>query len=223
MVCYGQTTQQCAPRSEHEPADNDVDGGESRCPPGILHSCVPRYVPPCTKAADCGDGFTCEETVALSCGASSLDAAAGSSDAGSTAQCTSMRTGQFRCQLEEHACSGTSECPAGYACAANPALASCTSASVSGEDGGAQATAASACSSMPAHVCLPPYYGLDFAAGVAEQNTFILTGRGLPERRGGMGGCAVAMGPAAAGGPLPGLGWLAPLVVLALGRRARRR
>ncbi len=226
MVCYAQTTQQCEAQSASPFVDADADGGESRCTSRSVRSCVPRYVPPCTKAADCGDGFSCEETVALSCGGATSDAGAGSLDAGAGAQCSSMRTGQFRCQLEELACSSATDCPQGFSCDSNPALPECGSAaSDSGDDGGAPADAGSACSGMPERVCLPPYYGVDFAQGLASGAHKPLLpragGNRYVRRRGS--GCGVAAGdPAGAGGTGFELAWLA-LAVLRLRRRARGR
>lgn len=100
-------------------------------PPTIQKLCTPRYVLPCEAAADCGDGFTCEEQ--QSCGCSGSDGSAptpgraqppaeggGDSDvppAPLGPDCSCEPSGQLACVPTEIACTGDESCPDGWSCA----------------------------------------------------------------------------------------------------------
>jgi MYXO-CTERM domain-containing protein len=185
MVCYTQISQSCAtqPAASCKPGvvcPEVLDAGVQGCTQQSQRSCVPRYIPPCSKAADCGDGFTCEEDVSVTCSTGSSGATTGSSgsaggfgsnkDAGQAApapeSCTSTRSGEFHCQLQEIACSAVSDCPSGFSCGDNPSRAACHSGTIAsdaaGEDGGAVGNSACASATAgPAKVCLPPYYAIN--------------------------------------------------------------
>lgn len=70
MVCYTETGVECAdtpPCSGQGDCFVPADGG---CMPTTRSACVPRYVPACETAADCGPGFTCETQEDCSCSGS---------------------------------------------------------------------------------------------------------------------------------------------------------
>jgi hypothetical protein len=78
MVCYSETRQIC---SDPPPCEKDADcaaPADSACTPETRSACVPRYLPPCETASDCGVGFTCEEPT---CGCTSGSAGSGGGSA----------------------------------------------------------------------------------------------------------------------------------------------
>jgi hypothetical protein len=142
MVCHDWTqvcpSVGCACPSNQPDCSCDVPA----CEPSTEKLCTPKYVLPCTAAADCGTGFTCEEIIAGSCSGSS--GSGGGADpvppsegrplppegaAGAPADvpaggplppdCTSEPTGEFMCVPQRITCDSDAECLAGWTCVAD--------------------------------------------------------------------------------------------------------
>jgi hypothetical protein len=130
--------------------------------------CTPRYLLPCATAADCGDGFTCEEQMsgcatagtgsAPAPGASPLppDGAAGSAsdpiEPIPVPECTPQPTGQFQCVAKNITCQTAGDCPAGWSCE-QPVIASAPACAPDANCPAADPVP------PPAPACRPPYYG----------------------------------------------------------------
>jgi hypothetical protein len=156
-------------------------GADCNCAPAdpiepvTVQLCTPRYVLPCTAAADCGDGFTCEEVQSCGCsgsaggptpapqpggsgsGAAPLppDGAAGAS-ANDVAppDCSCEPTGQMQCVVKPVMCQSDIQCPAGWHCALEDVAVS-SPACAPGADCPQMKAAP-----MPVRgYCQPPYYG----------------------------------------------------------------
>ncbi len=122
-------------------------GAVPACEPETVSYCTPRYVLPCTQAADCGEGFTCQQAPAeCSCGGSAearpSDPAAGGSSAGAPLppsgsgggsadfappadplpdpDCTCTPSSVLVCVAQEIECASASECPDGWICEQEP-------------------------------------------------------------------------------------------------------
>jgi MYXO-CTERM domain-containing protein len=251
MVCYAQTSTQC---SGSTPAvckpgatcPEPVDAGEPTCTDTTTHSCVPRYVPPCTADKDCGAGFKCVAGQECSCSGGSGVPTDGGKPQTMPDQCSCKPSGTSSCQLQEAQCSSVSDCPSGFTCEENPARTLCVKAPVSASvsksagaaasDGGAAVDAGSGCSTdttVPAKVCLPPYYDtLGRAGGTSKAQASNVADGGIPPGAAGSSGsthtatkakskhgCAVSTTSEAAGA-LPSLALLG-LVAMLLRRRAR--
>lgn len=143
-------------------------GTSTACDPKSVSMCTPRYLLTCKVAADCGDGFTCEEQMTgctsagssgasdpLPGGANAAPAPAGGS-AGVPAEpvpaCNPQPSGQFQCVVKPLTCSTAAQCPSGWSCeqqdvATEPSCAP-----------GTNCAAKPAPNPVPA-VCRPPYYG----------------------------------------------------------------
>jgi hypothetical protein len=104
-----------------------------QCIPETQSMCVARYTLPCTVAADCGAGFSCEEQQSCGCAGSGGSArrpapdadfpegAAGSPDAEAPAdplppECSCEPSGVFACIPQEILCDEASDCPTGWLC-----------------------------------------------------------------------------------------------------------
>jgi hypothetical protein len=182
-------------------------------------TCIPAYLAPCERASDCGDGFTCDEIVGTHC-----HVTGGSGGTSSTSQCTTRGTGQYHCQLQVKGCSGANDCPNGFSCGANPALAECSDS----DDAGVAPDAGGTCASTSTSpVCLPPYAATDFALPGALPNANFddgNDGQGAPpvQRRGWHSGCAVAALGITGSSPHALLAWFGVLAGLALAVRKWR-
>lgn len=145
----------------------DCGCGVSACDPQTVSMCTPRYLLPCKVAADCGEGFTCEEQIkgcasSGSSGASdptpSADAApapAGGSaglPANPTPACEPQPTGVFQCVIKSITCTSAAQCPAGWTCEADvaPTGTACAPGQACDEKAAPQPIVAT---------CRPPYYG----------------------------------------------------------------
>lgn len=158
--------------------------------------CTPRYLLPCQSAADCGDGFTCEEQMSgcsspgsngasdpVPGGADAAPAPAGGS-AGVPSEpvpvpaCDPQPTGQFQCVVKPLTCNTTAQCPAGWSCeqdvvATEPACAPNTNCA-----------ARPAPNPVPAR-CRPPYYGAVDSGGLETPTSSNGQGTGTPKDPGG--------------------------------------
>lgn len=176
MVCH-EYTEGCAAVACACPSDQpDCTCDVPACDPKTVSYCTPKYALPCTVAADCGSGFTCEQLESCGCSGSS------GSGGGATptpdeskplppdgdaappagepypADCSCQPSGQSACVPQEIVCESDSACPVGWTCQAQSGGASAPSCA--GDD----------CADAPApeplpeqRVCFPKYYG-----GVAQ-------------------------------------------------------
>lgn len=152
----------CAPNTP------DCSCGTRVCDPTTVSMCTPRYVLPCKAAADCGDGFTCEEqmTGCASSGSSGATPEARPAPippngAGGAASdpiepapiCAPEPSGQFQCVPKQITCQSAAQCPAGWSCEqlAVDVAAPCAPGQ-SCEPPAPQPSSAQ---------CRPPYYGVD--------------------------------------------------------------
>lgn len=86
--------------------------------------CVPPYLAPCQVNADCGPGFTCEESEVCGCSGGDSAGSSGSDgmqprttvDAGSDDDCSCSGTGEFYCDIVQQECTADSECPGTMVC-----------------------------------------------------------------------------------------------------------
>jgi hypothetical protein len=150
--------------------------GTSQCDPKSVSMCTPRYVLPCQVAADCGDGFTCEEQM-------SGCASAGTNGSGPTPsdpvppmpvpECSPQPTGVFQCVAKPINCESATQCPAGWSCVADAVATSPACAP------GGDCAADPIPQPVPSAVCRPPYYGatdssdLETTAGSDGQGTSV--------------------------------------------------
>jgi hypothetical protein len=132
----------------------------TQTPPTAISLCTPPYVLPCATAADCGDGFNCEEqpncVCATSGGAPTPPAPGGAAGASSsdpidpTPACE-CGAPSMACVTKEVVCQTAAQCLPGWSCQPD-AIAS------------APACAGPDCPPAPApmparSLCRPPYYG----------------------------------------------------------------
>lgn len=136
MICHEWTAQVamtgCACPSDM-PDCTCADPTAPADPPASEKLCTPRYVLPCTTAADCGDGFTCEELQSCGCAGSSgggatpggtpsmaplpPDGAAGASSSDvAPPDCNCQPSGDFACVVKPVTCQVDTECAAGWHC-----------------------------------------------------------------------------------------------------------
>jgi hypothetical protein len=244
MVCYAQTSTACsggsAPACKPGANCEPVDAGQPVCTTETTHSCVPRYVPPCKQDADCGAGFKCVEQKLCSCSGG----AARSGDGGVSTQpdsCSCSSSGISYCELQPKTCEAASDCPSGWTCEEGPNATTCATAHAIAGKGTADAgdigvglAPDQGCldAGPPSKFCLPRYYqnaeprgSLGTASAATDKgSTSGAAGTGnthaLPPRK-SKNVCAVTA-PGASGARGAGLSWLA-LVIVALGRRARRQ
>ena len=180
MVCYTQTTSDCPPSAC---ASNDPNCAPADCSTRSVSSCVPRYAVPCTKAADCGAGFTCEKDsaeCACSGSAPSNGSGAGSSDGGTPLPptpsgdagtgCTCAPSTTAHCSVVEAECASNSDCSAGWTCETVSGGTNCATTSAPDEPARPEDAGASngddagkpvpdPCTPSPSKkLCAPPYY-----------------------------------------------------------------
>ena len=77
MVCYTETRTVCADPPPCAKGAECAAPADADCTTVAQSACVPRYVPPCETADDCGAGFTCEPE-SCGCGTGSSGSAGGS-------------------------------------------------------------------------------------------------------------------------------------------------
>jgi MYXO-CTERM domain-containing protein len=175
MVCYAQTSTECSGSTPvvckpGATCPQPVDAGEPTCKDTTTHSCVPRYVPPCTADKDCGEGFKCVAGQECMCSGGGGVPTDGGKPVTMPDQCTCKPTATSSCELQDVVCSKASDCPSGFTCENNPTRTACVKApgsashGTAGEaasDAGSAPDASSGCSTdttVPAKLCLPPYY-----------------------------------------------------------------
>jgi MYXO-CTERM domain-containing protein len=174
MVCH-EWAQEC-PTSDCACAKDEPDCSctSAPCEPETTKLCTPKYVLPCTMAADCGAGFDCVELMNGSCSGSSgtgggaapapgdaarplpPDGAAGAPAADPIPpECTSEPSGQFACVPQEIGCDTDAECLAGWTCVGDD-----NDVSSPGCDSGGNCFAAPEPEPEPiTKHCAPKYYG----------------------------------------------------------------
>jgi hypothetical protein len=178
MVCYTETEQACPDAPPCAAGADCIAPADGACTAVTRSACVPRYVPPCESADDCGAGFTCE---AAGCGCSAGSSGTGGSnpadpgsggsepapsDGGAAPQdlvapdCGCPADPEKNCRLTVTACSADGDCPSGFTCEENPQT-SCSQSS----DGQSSCEPAT-----PARLCAPPYTELvgGVGAGIGE-------------------------------------------------------
>lgn len=165
--------------------------GTTVCDPKTVSMCTPRYLLPCQVAADCGEGFTCEEqmTGCASAGTngsgptpsgSGAAPAPAPADGGAAnepapapippADCSPQPTGQFQCVPKQIDCNSVAQCPAGWSC--DQAVVATSPACPPGAECAADPI------EPPSAVCRPPYYG---ASDGSDLETPVgSTGQGTP-------------------------------------------
>jgi hypothetical protein len=160
MVCYAYATGSCSGSAGRPAATPCAEGQdcagaeekrapeppEEQCTTETVSVCTPRYQLPCEHDDDCGEGFTCKETISVTCSGSGAagGSAGGNGGAGGgqdakpapdpepaetpEQSCDEQPTGEFRCELQELPCDANADCPADFECSSNPNRAVCTSA-----------------------------------------------------------------------------------------------
>jgi hypothetical protein len=162
MICLEHSSTVCTGSAPACSPDAECPAPEpEQCTTTTEKACVPKYVAPCSVDSDCGDGFTCVESLSCACSGS-----AGSADtpvppdSGSEPapapepvppECTCTATGEKHCQIKEMPCTDGSECPTGWSCEQGATSGDCAESS----DG--QRTCES---TMQPNQCMPPYYDL---------------------------------------------------------------
>jgi hypothetical protein len=203
MVCHEWTetcpTVDCACPSDQPDCECEIPA----CEPKSESYCTPKYVLPCTVAADCGTGFDCQQLE--SCGCSGSAGTGGGAEpapadaakplppdggAGAPAsdplppECTCEPSGQFACVPREIPCADDSVCPAGWTCQ-------------NADSGTSSGCFGDGCDAAPApeplpttSLCFPQYYG---GAGVGIEEDL-----GTPTRSGDDQGTGSTQNPEAA-------------------------
>lgn len=167
MLCAEHVTTACAATAVApcDPAgDCRVETRDLDCTSETSLWCTPRWQLPCSKDADCGAGFRCEEQQACSVPPSRREDVGAPDGKGDIApapvpdvQVTCTPTGDFSCIVIERTCATDGDCAPGWTCAANPSVA-CSASS----DGRESCTPAD-----PANLCRPPYSDLPSSGPVA--------------------------------------------------------
>lgn len=185
MVCYEYETTSCpdAPTcAPDEPCVEPVQAGACE----VTHEarCTPRWQLPCTRDADCGEGFSCEAIESCGCSGSGGSGSAGSSGSSGGAEgtagaagtppsspepmdpggevplppeCECTDTGEMGCARVETACDADADCPPDWTCEENP-MGVCWVDT----DGNSGCTLAD-----PPNICLEPYASV-VTGGVPE-------------------------------------------------------
>jgi hypothetical protein len=139
MVCHAYEVP-CAVTNCYCPPDAaDCNCGSQVCNPEMVSMCTPPYALPCSAAADCGAGFTCEpQPSTCGCGGGTEPAPGGAgfaplppegsggaapdekvppSDPLPQPECPPCEpSGDFACVPQEILCDAASDCPAGWIC-----------------------------------------------------------------------------------------------------------
>jgi hypothetical protein len=193
MTCHSYTSEACSGGSavacDSATGDCPVNDVAEECTTTEQSLCVPQWFVPCQVAADCGEGFTCEESTICSCsgsagtagrdvgsgGATSTDDGVVGGGSGTTESCTCEGTGTFNCVAKTIACNKAADCPTHWTCESNP-NGTCSSSPDGSTD----------CKADPAMVCIPPYANLfgngdavrseDSASGVNEGGIVVTSG-----------------------------------------------
>ncbi|HEY3500944.1 MAG TPA: hypothetical protein VGK73_39900 [Polyangiaceae bacterium] len=205
MVCHTETRQECdeSPGCTGADPGDDAGGAEDEasdaekaadCAPAAPTNCTtvstsicaPRWAVPCTAAADCGPGFTCEEQLQGGCSGSMGSAGGGTPsdggeptpgdgddaaepappDGGETPapeppDCVFEPSGVSMCVAIEVGCTTNDDCLEGWTCEDNS-----EGVCWSGADGTSGCEPAD-----PAKVCAPPYSRIDGPGGFAEDGS----------------------------------------------------
>lgn len=181
MVCYTYATTNCATTAvDTAPCLDQTNCPEpesvvpANCEDTTTSQCVPQWTLPCTTAADCGDGFTCDEQERCACsGGSTGSASSGSSGEGAVVNspdvanggaastetstnadpiveptCSCEPTGTYSCNPVVTSCTSDADCLSGWTCEASSTSAGCAVSS----DG--QEVCPEPASEM---TCMPPY------------------------------------------------------------------
>ena len=201
MVCFTHTESDCAPSVC---SSKDANCPAPVCETKTTSACVPRYLLPCTTAADCGAGFSCAQNEP-SCGCSGSSGSSngsGSADAGSAGpgnadagapvppvpdpvpNCTCTPTEGQSCTALPVTCASAADCAAGWTCEATLTSSDCatTEPGYPATDGGAPTPPPSPepCTpSVSVKQCLPPYYSLVHNSGSLDSST-VLPGGAAP-------------------------------------------
>ena len=240
MVCYTHTESNCPP-SACAPGQ---ECPTPSCAPETRSACVPRYVLPCTKAADCGAGFGCEASEECTCSGSSGSSGSGEGDSASAGgaptptpvpeeSCTCAPSEEKHCRIPHVQCATDGECTNGWTCAVVGATADCASAPPPEPGSAAGAAPVPDCQpSATIKECVPPHYAeIGAVQGVTRDSAGSPTlganegtAGGVPPKADSAGGdasssagCSVANG-----APSNAAGALLVALGLALGLRRRR-
>ncbi len=127
LVCVTVTYEACSGTDVACAPGEDCDAGstpDASCTTETEGYCVPPYLAPCQVNADCGAGFTCEESEVCQCSGGGSTGSGGTStdpdgsvDAGSSDDnCSCSGTGEFYCELIEQECSADSDCAGDLIC-----------------------------------------------------------------------------------------------------------
>ena len=164
------------------PCSSDGNCGEPppSCESETKSICAPRWVLPCQVDADCGSGFTCEETEICTCsgggGTPTEPDSPGGGDSGSGSSgeapdamppaddCTCEPSGTKYCHAVEVTCSDASACPSGWTCETYTSAIDCAAPDPAD---GSEPPPCDVPADPPASsgICLPPYGGT-FDSGV---------------------------------------------------------
>lgn len=196
MVCHAWV--QSCPVTDCACAPDAPDcgcGAAPACDPKSVSMCTPRYLLPCEAAADCGEGFTCEEQMSgcSTPGNNASDPVPGGADAAPAPAgggagvpsepvpvpaCDPQPTGRFQCVVKPLTCSTAAQCPAGWSCEQNvaPTEPACAP--------GANCAAKPAPNPVSGH-CSPPYYGAVDSGGLETPTSSNGQGTGTPKDPGG--------------------------------------
>jgi hypothetical protein len=169
--CDDSAAADCGDAREGEKPDC-APAPEANCTTERVSQCVPRWQLPCTSAADCGAGFTCDQRESCTCSGSSGSGGGGDpgtptpADAEERAatpapdDCSCVPSGEFGCAVIETACTSDESCPAGWTCEENR-----EGVCWSGPEG-------SGCEpAEPAKLCAPPYSNLGGGRGVNHDDS----------------------------------------------------
>ncbi len=207
MVCYA-WTEPCAVTDCACAADapNCGCGGPTTCQGNTVSMCTPRYLLPCKTAADCGDGFTCDELLTGGCassgssgGATPQPGGAGASPtppegtAGSASlpipvpvpDCAAPQpSGGYQCVAKPLMCLTAAQCPAGWNCVSQDVPT--TSAPACNGGNCASDPVPTPAPAPAGSICQPPYYGVDSSGGL-EAPTATGAGTGVGKGSGSAG------------------------------------
>ena len=168
MVCYAYTEADCAPTAC---ASNDPSCPAPSCETKTESACVPRYLLPCTAAADCGSGFTCaQDQASCLCSGDSAGGGTPSSDGGApfpavpnpAPDCTCEPSDTSHCAVVPVTCAANTDCIAGWTCEAIASSTDCAGPTPPPNAGGdAGAPVPQPCApSVVVKQCAPPYAAL---------------------------------------------------------------
>ena len=210
LLCLAVVYDDCGSIPPCDPDEGPCELLPGDCTEETLGYCLPPYLTPCERDADCGPGFTCEQSEICRCSGS------GPGD-DPEPDCT-CEPGERFCQVVPIACEDDAACPDEWSCEMVGGSGTCWFDPESGEGG---------CEEEPdgEQLCVPPYFlevdgggaggggPLDAATGGAESR---VTGEfERPAVSTSRTGCSAAPGPVGAGLPI--------FVLAALGLLVTRR